>query len=80
MTEPSRAPREPISVLYPTCGRPDFLVRSISELLENGVLPADGEIFHRPAPLHLGQQHGEDHRYRNREPPVRRPVSRSTDV
>ena len=39
MTEPSRAPREPISVLYPTCGRPDFLVRSISELLENDVLP-----------------------------------------
>lgn len=39
MSEHSAISREQISVLYPTCGRPDFLVRSISRVLENDVLP-----------------------------------------
>ena len=42
MTDRNTPPAPQVSVVYPTCGRPQFLTRSITALLEN--VPPPGEI------------------------------------
>jgi glycosyltransferase involved in cell wall biosynthesis len=55
MTGSSTASREKISVLYPTCGRPDFLVRSISALLQGDVLPDEIVVVDQSRSAETGQ-------------------------
>jgi glycosyltransferase involved in cell wall biosynthesis len=46
---------ERISVVYPTCGRPDFLVRSITALLQNELLPDEILVVDQSRGAETGQ-------------------------